>query len=583
MSLVQPTLARLLAAALAISVFLVGFDIIYGRFFYRDIDDILRGIQIRQFLDYGGWYDLTIRGIDMPGPYVSPWSRLIDLPYVAIARVLQLALAPEDAIAWAFRLWQPVLLLAFCLLWIGSVLNLSRPRVEIEPLHIVAAFALMPLTLWEFTPGRIDHHNVQIVMLMVAVYGISCWSYSGGLIAGLGVVLSFLVGLELAPVLAVLLLGPCLAFVFGVKGGRRLLAGLATSAIVVSLLAGLIFLGPHRMMATECDAFSAPYISALLGFSVVILPAALFLGRAGRWARLIYLAVAAMLLIGALALVFPSCLAGPYAFIEPMVRSLWLDRVQQERSVLDFYREGEFIKVACIAGLAVVALAVLPSMRRQMRAAHAPFVIVFATGVALLLLTLIQTRFMRFPAALVLLVLPTVWSGVKERWPGARTALVASAGGCLVCVVSLWLAVPQRKPVLELLDYMTVDLCTNIDPSPLRGLPPGRIVAPSSLGLFLLDRLPPGMTINSISFHRAAPGMRAMFDVFLSMDSETRKRAAAPFDYLAVCRYDVAPYIENDTLFARLMRGGEWPGLTLIHDGPPGSPRFFRIDHARFE
>ncbi len=55
---------------------------------------------------------------------------------------------------------------------------------------------------------------------------------------------------------------------------------------------------------------------------------------------------------------------------------------------------------------------------------------------------------------------------------------------------------------------------------------------PSSLGLFLLDRLPAGMTINSIPFHRAATGMRKMFDVFVSTDKAARKAAAEPFDYL---------------------------------------------------
>ncbi len=574
--------ARVLAAALATGFFLLAFDLLDGRFFYRDIDDVLRGIQIRQFLAHGGWFDLTLRGIDMPGAYVSPWSRLIDLPYIGISSLLQLVLPREAAIAWAFRVWPPVLFVGFCLLWIGTARRLSG-KLALEPVHIVAAFALMPLTLWEFTPGRIDHHNAQIVMLMLVVYGISGWSYAGGIVAGLGVVASFLIGLELAPVLAIPLVGSCLAFVFGVKGGRRFLAGMATSLTAATLLGGLLFLGPQRMLGTECDAFSAPYVSALLGFSAIILTAVIVMRGAGSSARLIYLGIGAVLLVGGLALAFPSCLAGPYGFIDPVARALWLDRVQQERSILDFYREGELIKVVCVASIAIVAMAALPAVRRRMQGVDAPFLIVFATGFILLLLTLIQTRFMRFPAAVVLMFVPIVWVEVKERSSGARSALAASVAGSMACIIVLAVLVPQRKPVLELLDYMTVDLCTDVDTSPLQGLPPGRIVAPNSLSLFMLDRLPAGMTINTISFHRASPGMRAMFDVFLSADSATRKTASAPFNYLAVCRYDVAPYIANDTLFARLMRGGDWPGLTLIHDGAPGTPRFFRIDHQRFE
>lgn len=580
---VKSTWPRSCAAALLTATLLLLLDIVDGRFYYRDIDDILRGIQIRQLLDHGGWFDLTIRGIDMPGAYFSPWSRLIDLPYVVIASLLSLFLPQGSALEWAFLLWQPALLVAFCLLWVCTAANLSSPDVLVEPLHIIAAFALMPLTLWEFMPGRIDHHNVQLVMLMVAIYGVSCWSFSGGFVAGIGLVSSLLIGLELAPVLAVLLLGICFAFVFGVKGGRRMLAGLGASLTASTLVGGLLFLGPQRMMDTECDTFSAPYVTALLGFSAVILPAALFLRSAGRWTRLIMLGFGACLLVGGLAAAFPACLGGPYGFVDPVVRSLWLERVQQEMSFLDFYRTGETIKILLLSLLALVLVGVIPFAIGRLRRLDAAFCIILAVAAITFLLTLLQTRFIRFPAALILLFVPIVWVQVRERVK--TTVHLSIVAVVLVATVTtlLWFVVPQNPQRLTLLDYMTVDLCTDVDAAPLRGLPPGRIVAPSSLGLFLLDRLPPGMTINSISFHRAAPGMRAMFDVFLSMDSETRKRAAAPFDYLAVCRYDVAPYIENDTLFARLMRGGEWPGLTLIHDGPPGSPRFFRIDHARFE
>jgi hypothetical protein len=134
-----------------------------------------------------------------------------------------------------------------------------------------------------------------------------------------------------------------------------------------------------------------------------------------------------------------------------------------------------------------------------------------------------------------------------------------------------------------LLDYFAFDVCTDVDASPLERLPPGRIIAPSSLALFLLDRLPEDMAVNAISFHRAAPGMRRMFDVFLSTEPEIRKAAAAPFDYLAICRYPLAADIPGDTLFATLTRGGDWPGLVAVSESPDSPLRVFKIDHARFQ
>jgi hypothetical protein len=243
---------------------------------------------------------------------------------------------------------------------------------------------------------------------------------------------------------------------------------------------------------------------------------------------------------------------------------------------------GETIKIVCLGCLAVVVAAVIPALIRRFRQKDAAFVIIFAVALALLILALVQTRFIRFPAAVVLLFLPLVWAEVKQ---GAQTTVKALRLGALVTLafgllpLSFVSAAPSQP---TLLDYFAFDVCTDVDASPLERLPAGRIIAPSSLALFLLDRLPEGMTVNAISFHRAAPGMRRMFDIFLSTDAETRMRAAEPFDYLAICRYSTADDIAGDTIFATLTRGGSWAGLMPVSDSPASPLRVFKIDHAHF-
>ncbi|HLP70393.1 MAG TPA: hypothetical protein VK181_23045, partial [Rhizobium sp.] len=79
----------LVLIAFAVAALLTAFDVMDGRFYYRDIDDLLRAQQIRTLLDSGHWYDLTIPTIRMPEVYVSPWSRLVDLPYVVLTLLIQ--------------------------------------------------------------------------------------------------------------------------------------------------------------------------------------------------------------------------------------------------------------------------------------------------------------------------------------------------------------------------------------------------------------------------------------------------------------------------------------------------------------
>lgn len=580
---VQPFPGQLFLVALAIATAVLAFDVLDGRYYYRDVDDVLRAVQIRQLLATWTWYDLTIVGIDMPGSYLSPWSRLVDLPYVLLTLLLRPVMGEDSAIWWAFRLWQPVLLAAFCAVWVQTAAQISGARGRVEPIHVVAAFAMMPLTLWEFSPGRIDHHNLQIVMLMLTLLGISRWSVVGGFVAGLACGLSFVIGLELAPVLLLVLIGPGLAWCAGVPGSRQVQLSLAFGLVLSTISSGVLFLGVSRLAATECDAFSAPYAAAFVGYAIIVSAVVTAVRTPRSISRLLALAVPACLLAVALAVLFPACLHGPYATIDPLVRDLWLDRVQQERSFLDFYRVGELIKIVCLSLMVVVAVGALPRFLDRLRQRDAGFVIVFVVALALLILTLLQTRFIRFPAAAVMLFLPVVWSDVKGGFAVARRFVLGAVVTVLVGGTVLTRIVPFEpfRPVL--LDYVALDLCTEVDPAPLAGLPAGRIMAPSSLGLFLLDRLPAGMTINSIPFHRAATGMRKMFDVFVSTDKAARKAAAEPFDYLAVCRYPMVDEIPNDTLFAVLTRGGTWPGLVPVSDSPNSPLRLFRIDHARFE
>jgi uncharacterized membrane protein len=570
----------LTAVAVGVAILLVGFDVLAGRHHYSDIDDVLRSAQIHQLLAHGRWFDLTIAGIDMPGAYLSPWSRLVDLPYVLLSWAFGTVTDQANAVWWAFRIWQPVLLVGFSLLWVLTAIRITGHERKVEPIPIIAAFAMMPLTLWEFTPGRIDHHNVQIVLLMAALYGLSGWSVVDGFMAGVACGLSFVVGLELAPVLLIVLIGPGLAWIAGVPGSARVQTSLAAGLALTTLLSGGLLIGPARLMQTECDAFSAPFATVFLGYSALT-ALSVSLVRSKRPAiRFAVLSLSAVVLAASTALLFPACLQGPYHAIDPVVRGLWLDRIQQEKSFLEFYRMGETIKIVSLGIFVVVMTAAIPELRRRFVQGDAVFLVVFAVALMLLLLTFLQTRFIRFPAAVVLLFLPLVWAEVKEGVKGTVKVLRLGAAATLALGLVPLSIVTAAPPRPTLLDYLNV--CTDVDASPLERLPPGRLVTPSSLALFLLDRLPAGMTVNAISFHRAAPGMRHMFDVFLSTEPEIRMAAAAPFDYLAVCRFPMEDDIPKDTVFATLTQGGAWPGLVPFSDSADSPLRVFRIDHARF-
>ncbi|MCF3639350.1 hypothetical protein LXM94_05150 [Rhizobium sp. TRM95111] len=577
--------SSLIVYATALVVVLV--DIADGRGFHADVDDQLRGLQIRYLLSGAGhWYDLTLPFIATPEPYVSPWSRLVDLPYVLIARGASLFLAPEMALKGAFWVW-PVLMLsifsvlsAFIARRLGEALPLSRLA---QGLSLVAMTFVMVIAVVEFTPGRIDHHNVQILALLLIAAGIVRWDAAGGALIGAGSAISVVVGLECLPFVVLVYGGLVACHVFGLRAARGILIAASVAMAATTLLCAGAFLGAAGALATRCDAFSAPYILLMTGFSLIIglcvavTPAAL--RPAGR---ALVLAVPGVALLALAAALFPACRAGPYAVIDPLSRLYWFDRIWQEHSVLYLFANQQSDVVALVALLALTLAATLPSIMEKARNRAAPWLLLYATAVVAFVLTLLLTRYVRFPAALAPLFLPAVagWFFDPGRNGRGRTVLTAATALCLSGIVALQVLVPRFVWRFDAADYMTFDECRTADFSVLSTVPPGRIALPNGMALSVLFAAPAGFSVGAVPFHRAAPGMKRMYEAFLSGDPAVRKAALAPFDYVAVCRFPLASDPAAAPLYAALSAGGDWPGLARVA-APVETPfQLFRIDHA---
>ncbi|MFD1747001.1 hypothetical protein ACFSE1_16115 [Rhizobium helianthi] len=569
-----------LVAAATWLALMVG-DMLDARSYFGDVDDVLRKVQIQQLLAHGHWFDLTIQGVDMPGGYVSSWSRIVDLPYVILVKQFALALPEAQALHFSLALWPCVLGLLFCWTWVNTAVKLGGSQVKLRPIHIVAAFAIMPFSLWEFSPGRIDHHNVQLVALIVLCLGLATRSRTGGAIGGLCVVVSLCVGLELLPVIALLMLGLSLAWCFNLSNSRDLQLGFCLG-LIIGLSLSPLSRGFDSLISAECDVFSAPFALALAGYAAITSLAVFYLAGCGPLVRLCLLIVSGSFLIAVIFAAYPACLNGPYGFIDPTVKSLWLDRVQQEKSVLEFYRDDELFKVILLIPLPIALLAALPFVLRRVREKDVVAALLWSAALSLTLLAIFQTRYIRFPAALTMLFLPIVWQELEEQ--KKLTAKLAGISAVSVVIAGLYGA--WRFPVQpfrpDVVDYLSISFCKWSATQVKADIPPGRIIMPMGDGLMMLEQMPDGLTINAIPFHRSAEGMRLMYDFFAANDEGKRRAASEPFDYAAVCRAPILPSIPNDTVFAALGRGGSWPGLEPVLDDAARGLRVFRINHTKF-
>jgi hypothetical protein len=313
-----------------------------------DSDDMMRLQQIRDWLGGQEFADLTQYRLGADGVAMH-WSRLADLLPAGIIVALQGTIGRHAAELVAVIVW-PALLLAAAIALIGRIARAVGGAEIALPAMIVAAIAYPASTL--FVPGRIDHHNLQLVLLLVTTLTlVGRGSMMAGLAAGITTSLSLVIGMEMMPLLAI---ASALAVVDWVSGGREArdrLMGFGIALCAATVACSIIF-RPLAWDYPACDGFTAISARALMIASFVPIGLALIGWNSSARVRLA-LALASGLALGAtLAVSAPQCLS-PYGGVDPLLQKIWLTRVGEAQPLF-----GAPIAVAIgYAGLAFAGVA----------------------------------------------------------------------------------------------------------------------------------------------------------------------------------------------------------------------------------
>ena len=162
-----------------------------------DTDDAMRLAQLRGWLGGQGWFDLHQARMQPPEGYDTHWSRLID---AGLAGLLFLFGQFTDGASAErlMRAWWPLLWLLPTIAGMAAIAWRVAGR---EAATVALLLALVGVPAYQqFTPGRIDHHNVQIALTMLTVAA-TVWSdrwrwgpTAAGLLSGAAMAIGFEVG-----------------------------------------------------------------------------------------------------------------------------------------------------------------------------------------------------------------------------------------------------------------------------------------------------------------------------------------------------------------------------------------------------
>jgi len=488
---------------------------------FPDPDDLLRLVQVRDLLGGQAWFDLTQHRIDAPRGVPMHWSRLVDVPIALIvlglAPLVDTGLAEQVAVVVV-----PLLtlgMIVFLTAWIAARW-LDRECVTLACLCL----GLAPVLMAQVQPMRIDHHGWQVAAALAAVAGLAVQDRArGAIVAGVAIAVGLAISLEVLP------LGAVLGAVFAARwltNGRdsTSLLGYLASLAIASIAVFAATRGPGAL-AQHCDQISLGH----LGMFAIVAGGAALVARVHPGSRIV-LAILLLLpvVVGAGYYLWsaPQCTAGPFAQLDPLVRSYWFENVAEGRPAWRLAPE-QWVPVVAQALIALGALAQL--WRRESgrpRQFWGEYLLVF---IVMLVTGLLVWRSLAFVGALSAIPLGWLAARLLRLFGEARRAprKAALAGGLVLALVPgfpIAVAGAVTPAAAPAGDGGTSPTQFVHHAATLGALTPATMFAPLDMGPAVL--LETRHRVVATAHHRAPAAMHDVIATFIGSEAGARARIA---------------------------------------------------------
>jgi hypothetical protein len=546
---------------------------------FGDTDDALRLIQVREFLMAGNWFDTHLRVIGAPEALNSHWSRLIDLPVAWLISLFALFTPYLTAEACALIVWPLLLCFGMARFLVYDAERQAGPEIGMRAGLIVLVLMLVGITgLFQFKPGRIDHHNVQIacavigtLLLQRALTEPSAGWYAGGVLS-----IGLIVGFEAVPLLATIvgLAGLCACFDHQARPG--------VVRAVVALAAGLVLghalsMAPADWMSADCDKLGLNLLGLVVPGAAVSGLLLLRFRHASQWLWLASLAVAGGMGIGLYVGANPVCVGGAFADLDPVVTKHWLSRVLESQSLITYFSDQPAMVISFVITMAM-ALAVVTHAALNTRTTTDIFV-----AANLALATLYGFYYIKFTpyAPLLSLVPMAVWIAKLPAMGNTPAdsvrirAVILTNQTLYVVLVTIVISIFSSITGIKATSAMkssTSGCAYRADIAALSKLPAGLVVSDIDLGPFIAVSTPHRAYVGP--YHRIHKSIRDVLMLLRSPVAEAAPHLAKMnADYLVVCGVEKGEAVKSTPakqhkLFSDYIRnGGKIAGLEPISIG----------------
>ena len=562
-------------------------------------DDLMRLVQVRDLLAGQDWFDLTQKRLDPHMGVEMHWSRLVDAPIAGLMLLAQVFADAATAEAVGLVVWPMTLLLAF----MAGLAAISTQLNGRSGLLTTLAYGAMAVSaLAYFAPGRIDHHNVQLVLL---VGGLACAvraRHQPQLAVGAGLCAAVMLAIGIESLPYVVAMGAWFALSWACRADVRSktesqkLRYFGLSFASGTLLLYLLTVPAGGLTRVDCDAVSlAFFVPALLVGGGFALLAAMRPRLQSAPQRLLSLLALMVLLATSVSAINPACFLGPYAELNDDLVKLWLYNVEEAKSTAAFAAQNPGVAYGMIAapliGFAAGCYASLHAEQGKLE-----WRLLTAVLFAALVITMVQMRAAPFANALA--VLPCAWlTVILGRFLQARQPAALSG----VLFVAVWLSgmnvthnvVGSRLigPALAKQDSIREPRgrhsSCNLpgDLAVLQSLPPGRVFNEIDLGPAILAHTQHDVLAGP--YHRATKGLQQSLAGFMSPAHHNRLMLRRlDSDYIVLCADGAQARLNRahpEGMMQQLITG-ELPDWVERVEGKPGVELLvFRIRKAALQ
>jgi hypothetical protein len=542
-------------------------------------DNAMRLVQIRALLNGAGsgvsWFDPFEPRLSPPEGYMTHWSRLIDAGVAGLIVFFRLFAQPELAEKLARAFWPMLLTLPAVLATCAIALRIAGTQGARTALLLsLGAIAASPM----FRPGEIDHHNVQLVLVLMTL-ACAAWAdqcLKSAWLTGVMGALLLAIGFEYVYLFAL---------IFAVLAGIGLFYApwrIPISRIFLGLgLSILIFwigITPEKIrFVPVCDALAlnTAFPIAILSFGLCALM------MRGESVSTVVRIVGATIMTCIATFVFlrfePRCLMGPYGTLDPRLFEVWMNHVEEVQPLFALFAKAPTDALIQLV-FPLIALCFMPWLLHKVRIPKVTDEERYTSILSLLLIALFACAFIglwlqvRIATMALWLGVPLVAWGVQVGCTGhmrgefyrliGAIALNPIVVISVIAALSLAIASLQKSTAQNDASVRDAQVACS-KPSnfaKMAALPKGLVLGPRDLGSAVLLHTPHAMV--SAPYHRLQRAILFTSDVM----STTTESAQVPVKQAGITYiFHCSGYLTPET---RAMKDNGSLQMALLYDQP---------------